>query len=67
MTDTKAIEQELQMSNQVLGDFIAYMDSVKARLQAKGLVGGKVLSMLAEYYKNSFADSNGDFPSVPVL
>ncbi len=56
---TKAIEQELQKSNQVLGDFISYMDSVKARLQAKGLVGDKVLSVLAEYYKNSFADSNG--------
>lgn len=57
-TDTKAIEQELQKSNQVLGDFIAYMDSVKAKLQAKALVGDKVLSVLAEYYRNSFTDSN---------
>lgn len=57
-TETKTIEQELQKSNLVLGDFIAYMDSVKARLQEKGMVGDKVLSALAEYYRNSFTDTN---------
>ncbi|MBD5550336.1 MAG: chorismate mutase [Lachnospiraceae bacterium] len=52
--DVKAIKQELNTSNQILSDFIIYMDSVKEVLHENGIVGDKFLVSLSEYYKNLF-------------
>lgn len=53
-SDRKAIEQELDTSNQILDDFIIHMDSVKKILHENGIAGDKFLVYLSEYYKNVF-------------
>lgn len=53
-SDRKAIEQELDTSNQILDDFIIHMDSVKKILHENGIAGDKFLVSLSEYYKNVF-------------
>ena len=55
--DIKAIKQELNMSNQILSDFIMHMDSVKEILLENGIEGDKFLVLLSEYYKNIFNSS----------
>lgn len=52
--DIKAIEQELNTSNQILSDFIIHMNSVKKILHENGIVGDKFLVSLSEYYKSLF-------------
>lgn len=59
-TGMKAIEQELNKSNQVLDDFISYMDSVKEALHEQGIKGKKVLASLSEYYRGSFNSKESD-------
>lgn len=54
-----AVGQALGMSNQVLGDFISHMDSVKETLHKSGIEGYKLLASLSKYYENVLSDSNG--------
>lgn len=57
--DLSAVGQALGMSNQVLGDFISHMDSVKETLHKSGIEGNKLLASLSKYYENVLSDSNG--------
>lgn len=52
--DIKSIKQELNVSNQILSDFMSHMNSVKEILHENGLTGDKFLVSLSEYYKNLF-------------
>lgn len=53
--DLKMIEQALCKSNQVLGDFVSQMDSVKETLNDKSITGNSVLVALSKYYKNALS------------
>lgn len=53
-SDINAIKQELNVSNQLLRDFIIHMDSVKDILHENGVLGDMFLVSLSQYYKNLF-------------